>query len=104
MRDLQQVLRAGPREIDLFWFMLIALVAVVAAVAMAVLGEGGPLAVNGASAAPKLSALHPLAQSALGTGYSVGFVVCGSAALFSALLALLALRGRVAARRSDTAH
>jgi DivIVA domain-containing protein len=27
----------------LFWFMLIALVAVVAAVAMAVLGEGGPL-------------------------------------------------------------
>jgi hypothetical protein len=34
---------AGPQEIDLFWFMLIALVAVVAAVAMAVLGDGGAL-------------------------------------------------------------
>jgi hypothetical protein len=43
MRGLQQVLQAGPREIDLFWFMLIALVAVVAAVAMAVLGDGGAL-------------------------------------------------------------
>lgn len=30
-------------EIDLFWFMLIALVAVVAAVALAVLGDGGAL-------------------------------------------------------------
>ncbi|GLW54393.1 MFS transporter [Kitasatospora phosalacinea] len=64
----------------------------------AILEEGGPLAVNGASAAsPKLSALHPLAESALGTGYSLGFVVCGCAALFAALLALLALRGRAAA-------
>jgi len=34
---------AGAREIDLFWFMLIALVVVVAAVAMAVLGDGGAL-------------------------------------------------------------
>jgi DivIVA domain-containing protein len=34
---------AGPGEIDLLWFMLIALVAVVAAVAMAVLGDGGAL-------------------------------------------------------------
>jgi DivIVA domain-containing protein len=34
---------AGPREIVLFWFMLIALVAVVAAVALAVLGDGGAL-------------------------------------------------------------
>ncbi|MFE9428525.1 MFS transporter [Kitasatospora sp. NPDC006697] len=63
----------------------------------AILREGGPLAVNGASASPKLAALHPLAESALGSGYSVGFVVCGSAALFSAVLALLALRGRAAA-------
>ncbi|MFC5664417.1 MFS transporter [Kitasatospora misakiensis] len=62
-----------------------------------ILEEGGPLAVNGASAGPKLSALHPLAESALGTGYSVGFVLCGSAALFSAVLALLALRGRAGA-------
>jgi MFS family permease len=64
----------------------------------AVLQEGGPLAVNGASAAsPKLSDLHPLALDALGHGYAIGFVVCGSAALFSALLALIALRGRSAA-------
>jgi DivIVA domain-containing protein len=35
--------RAAPREIDVFWFMLIALVAVVAAVALAVLGDGGAL-------------------------------------------------------------
>lgn len=81
-----------------------ALPAPLKAAGQAILGEGGPLAVNGASAAPKLSPLHPLAQSALGAGYSVGFVVCGSAALFSALLALLALRGRRAARGSNTAH
>ena len=65
----------------------------------AVLEEGGPLAVNGASAAsPKLADLHPLALDALGRGYSIGFVVCGSAALFSALLALVTLRGRAASR------
>ncbi|WP_234543435.1 MFS transporter [Streptomyces shenzhenensis] len=65
----------------------------------AVLEEGGPLAVNGASAAsPKLADLHPLALDALGHGYSIGFVVCGSAALFSALLALVTLRGRAASR------
>ncbi|MFK0160560.1 MFS transporter [Streptomyces sp. NPDC090499] len=65
----------------------------------AVLEEGGPLAVNGASAAsPKLADLHPLALEALGHGYSIGFVVCGSAALFSALLALATLRGRTAPR------
>ncbi|MFI0898999.1 MFS transporter [Streptomyces sp. NPDC020983] len=62
-----------------------------------VLAEGGPLAVNGASAAsPKLSGLHPMALDALGHGYAIGFVVCGSAALFSALLAVVALRGRSA--------
>lgn len=60
-----------------------------------ILAQGGPLAVNGASAAaPALSPLHPLALNALGHGYAVGFVVCGSAALFSALLALVALRSR----------
>ncbi|MFD4652153.1 hypothetical protein [Streptomyces sp. NPDC058441] len=63
----------------------------------AVLEEGGPLAVNGASAAsPKLAELHPLALEALGHGYAIGFVVCGTAALVSALLALVALRGRSA--------
>jgi DivIVA domain-containing protein len=34
---------AAPEEIVLFWFMLIALVAVVAGVALAVLGDGGVL-------------------------------------------------------------
>jgi hypothetical protein len=59
------------------------------------LAQGGPLTVNGASAAsPKLASLHPLALDALGQGYSVGFVVCASAALFSALLALVAPRHR----------
>lgn len=70
----------------------------------AVLEEGGPLAVNGASAAsPKLAGLHPLAQDALGHGYAIGFVVCGCAALFSALLALVALRGRSATSDEATA-
>lgn len=61
----------------------------------AILAHSGPLAVNGASAAaPNLSPLHPLALDALGHGYAVGFAVCGSAALFSALLALVALHSR----------
>jgi hypothetical protein len=61
----------------------------------AVLQEGGPLAVNGAStASPKLADLHPLALDALGHGYSIGFIVCGSAALLSALLALITLHSR----------
>jgi len=61
----------------------------------AVLEEGGPLAVNGAAeASPKLADLHPLALDALGHGYSIGFVVCGTAALCSAVLALVTLRGR----------
>ncbi|MEV0093976.1 MFS transporter [Streptomyces sp. NPDC050738] len=65
--------------------------------AAAVLEEGGPLAVNGASeASPVLKPAHSLAMDALGHGYSIGFVVCGAAALLSALLALVALRGRSA--------
>ncbi|WP_225850383.1 MFS transporter [Streptomyces sp. HPF1205] len=63
----------------------------------AILHQGGPLAVNGASAAdPHLARLHPMALDALGHGYAVGFVVCGCAALFSAVLAVVALRGRSA--------
>ncbi|MEC3998105.1 hypothetical protein VSR01_33295 [Actinacidiphila sp. DG2A-62] len=70
----------------------------------AVLREGGPLAVGGASAAsPKLADLHPLALDALGHGYAIGFVVCGSAALLSAVLALVALRGRSATSDEATA-
>jgi MFS family permease len=71
----------------------------------AVLEEGGPLAVNGASAAsPELADLHPLALEALGHGYAIGFVVCGSAALFSALLALVTLRGRAASRDDSSGN
>jgi hypothetical protein len=34
-----------------------------------------------------------MALHALGHGYSIGFVICGCAALASGLLALIALRG-----------
>ena len=34
-----------------------------------------------------------MALEAVGHGYSIGFVVCGAAALASALLTLLTLRG-----------
>ncbi|MBO2452680.1 MFS transporter [Actinomadura barringtoniae] len=62
--------------------------------ASGILSEGGPLAVNAASEeSPKLHPVHDMAMSALGHGYSIGFVVCGCAALVSALLALAALRG-----------
>lgn len=71
----------------------------------AVLDEGGPLAINGASTtSPKLADLHPLALDALGHGYSIGFIVCGSAALFSALLALITLRSRAAPHTDSTEH
>jgi hypothetical protein len=69
-----------------------------------VLEEGGPLAVNGASAASsKLADPHPPALDALGHGYAIGFVVCGSAAIFSALLALVTLRGSSATGDEVTA-
>ncbi|HEU5027054.1 MAG TPA: MFS transporter [Spirillospora sp.] len=59
-----------------------------------VLHEGGPLGINGASAAaPPLKPVHSMALDAVGHGYSIGFVVCGAATLASALLTLLTLRG-----------
>ncbi|MET7454367.1 MFS transporter [Streptomyces sp. NPDC005574] len=61
-----------------------------------VLAEGGPLALNSVPANSPPGAARALALDALGHGYSIGFVVCGSAALFSALLVLVALRGRTA--------
>jgi MFS family permease len=61
--------------------------------ASTLLASDGPLAVNSASAAPALHPVHQFALDALGHGYSVGFVTCGCAALLSALLALVALRG-----------
>jgi hypothetical protein len=70
----------------------------VQAAAAAVAREGGPLAVNSVPPTSPPGGAAPLAVDALGTGYSIGYVVCGVAALVSCLLALLALRGG----RSDT--
>ncbi|MEU9476067.1 MFS transporter [Streptomyces sp. NPDC048191] len=66
------------------------------AAAHAVLKEGGPLALNSVPAASPPGAARAYALEALGHGYAIGFVVCGSAALFSAVLAVTALRGRTA--------
>ncbi len=70
----------------------------VKAAASAVAGEGGPLAVNSVPPTSPPGQAASIAVNALGSGYSVGYVVCGVAALVSCLLALLALRGG----RSDT--
>ncbi|KOV67505.1 hypothetical protein [Streptomyces sp. MMG1121] len=67
-----------------------------------VLGEGGPLAQNSVPATSPPGAARAYALDALGHGYAIGFVVCGSAALFSALLVVTALRGRTA--QDDTAQ
>ncbi|MFB7508186.1 MFS transporter [Streptomyces broussonetiae] len=66
------------------------------AAAHEVLEEGGPLALNSAPASTAPGAARSYALDALGHGYAIGFVVCGSAALFSALLVVTALRGRAA--------
>ncbi|UXY19472.1 MFS transporter [Streptomyces cynarae] len=66
------------------------------AAAHEVLKEGGPLALNSVPAGSPPGAARSYALDALGHGYSIGFVVCGSAALFSALLVVTALRGRTA--------
>jgi MFS family permease len=55
--------------------------------------EGGPLAVNGILPGQPGSAAHQVAYDALGHGYSTGYIVCAAAALFAALLTVLALRG-----------
>lgn len=55
--------------------------------------NGGPLAVNGILPGQPGSAAHQVAYDALGNGYSIGYIVCGAAALFAALLTVLALRG-----------
>ncbi|MEU6417993.1 MFS transporter [Streptomyces spiralis] len=64
------------------------------AAAHEVLKEGGPLALNSVPATSPPGAARTYALDALGHGYAIGFVVCGSAALFSALLVVTALRGR----------
>jgi MFS family permease len=55
--------------------------------------KGGPLAVNSVPPSSPPGHAASIAVSALGEGYSIGYVVCGAAALVSALLAVLALRG-----------
>jgi Na+/melibiose symporter-like transporter len=64
------------------------------AAAHEVLREGGPLALNSVPADSPPGAARAYALDALGHGYSIGFVVCGTAALFAALLVLFALRER----------
>ncbi|GAA5190014.1 MFS transporter [Rugosimonospora acidiphila] len=55
--------------------------------------EGGPLAVNGILPGQPGSAAHPAAFDALGHGYSIGYLVCGAAALAAAILTVAAMRG-----------
>jgi MFS family permease len=66
------------------------------AAAHAVLKEGGPLALNSVPPNSPPGAARSFALDALGHGYSLGFVVCGCAALFSAVLVMAALRGSTA--------
>ncbi|MEU6328509.1 MFS transporter [Streptomyces sp. NPDC047049] len=54
---------------------------------------GGPLAVNSVPPDSAPGQAVSLARNALGQGYSLGYVVCGTAALLSCLLAVSALRG-----------
>ena len=64
------------------------------AAAQQVAAAGGPLAVNGLPPGAPGSAAHQLAFTALGHGYSIGFLVCGICALIAAVLAILVLHGR----------
>ncbi|MFD5393119.1 MFS transporter [Streptomyces sp. NPDC127097] len=54
---------------------------------------GGPLAVNSVPPDSAPGQAVSLARDALGQGYSLGYLVCGTAALVSCLLAMTALRG-----------
>ncbi|WP_369362663.1 MFS transporter [Streptomyces sp. CG4] len=58
-----------------------------------VAAAAGPLAVNSVPPTSPPGQAAPLALDALGHGYSIGFLVCGSAALAACLLVILALRG-----------
>lgn len=70
-----------------------ALAAPAKAAATAVAQEGGPLAVNSVPPASPPGQAASIAVDALGHGYSLGYLVCGIAALLSCLLAVVALRG-----------
>ncbi|POX46388.1 MFS transporter [Streptomyces sp. Ru71] len=63
------------------------------AAAHEVLAEGGPLALNAVPPNSPPGAARSYALDALGHGYGIGFVVCGCAAVLSALLVVTALRG-----------
>ncbi|WP_327154401.1 hypothetical protein OHU45_08975 [Streptomyces tubercidicus] len=54
---------------------------------------GGPLAANSVPLHSAPGQAIPLAREALGQGYSLGYVVCGAAAMASCLLAVSAVRG-----------
>jgi MFS family permease len=69
----------------------------------AVASAGGPLAVNSVPAASPPGAALPLAEQALGHGYSLGYLVCGCAALAACLLVALALRGHHAQPKQPAA-
>jgi MFS family permease len=57
-----------------------------------VLAEGGPLAVNSVPPDSPPGHAGPMAFEALGHGYSIGYLVCGAAALASCVLVVGALR------------
>lgn len=61
------------------------------AAASAVAKAGGPTAVNSLDPTTTEGAAAPLAMRALGSAYSLGYVVCGCAALAAALLVALAM-------------
>jgi MFS family permease len=65
----------------------------VKAAAGQVASAGGPLAVNSLAPNTPPGQAGPLALTALGHGYAIGYVVCGCAALACCLLTLIALRG-----------
>jgi MFS family permease len=65
----------------------------VKAAAGQVASAGGPLAVNSVASTTLPGQAVALAKTALGHGYSIGYVVCGCAALACCLLTLTALRG-----------
>jgi hypothetical protein len=49
--------------------------------------------VNGIPPGQPGSAAHQVAFTALGHGYAIGYVVCGAAALFAAVLMVATMRG-----------
>jgi len=63
------------------------------AAAGAVAQAGGPLAVNSVPPNSPPGQAAPIAMTALGSGYSLGFAVCGVAAVIAGLLAVVTLRG-----------